>query len=115
MIEFYASKMLGALGSDLAAISWFFSRPFESPNATLQEKNRSWVLGEAASRLKAQGRFAEALRADRAGLELDEVAMDWQNAAITAHNLSEAELITGECAWARQVSAISAASSSRMP
>ena len=34
-IEFYTSKKLGAAGSDLAAISWFFDPPYETPAAAL--------------------------------------------------------------------------------
>ena len=30
-LEFYAERKLGALGSDLAAISWFFDKPYETP------------------------------------------------------------------------------------
>ena len=58
------------------------------------------MLGEAASRLRAQGRFAEALPAERAGLQMDEDAERWHNAAISASNLSEAELLAGEVAAA---------------
>jgi hypothetical protein len=34
-IEFYSSKKLGASGNDLAAISWFFDNPYETPATTL--------------------------------------------------------------------------------
>ena len=66
-IEFYASRKLGAFGSDLSAISWFFAKPYATPVATLTPADRAWVLGHAASLLRAQGRFAEALPAERAG------------------------------------------------
>jgi hypothetical protein len=95
-IEFYVSKKLGAFGSDLAAISWFFAEPYVTPVAMLTPAERSWVLGVAALRLRAQGRFAEALAADRAGLRMDEDAKDWRNAAISASNISQAELLIGE-------------------
>src|SRR5262249_19532930 len=64
--------------------------------ATLQESDRTWVLGEAASTLRAQGRLAEALPVLRAALRLDEDAGDWGNAAASARNLSEAGLVVGE-------------------
>lgn len=99
-IEFYASRKLGAIGSDLAAISWFFDKPYATPVATLTAADQSWVLGVAASRLRAQGRFAEALPAERAGLQMDEAAERWLNAAISASNLSQAELQAGEVAAA---------------
>ena len=44
LIEFYASKKLGAAGSNLAAISWFFDRTYETPAGTLRAQHRSWVL-----------------------------------------------------------------------
>jgi hypothetical protein len=95
-IEFYARRKLGAVGSDLAALSWFFDKPYATPAAALTPADGSWVLSLAALRLHAQGRFAEALPADRAGLVMDEDSQDWRNAAISAANLSETELLVGE-------------------
>jgi TIR domain len=106
-IEFYSWKKLGAFGSDLAAISWFFDKPYETPVATLTEAVRPWVLGEAARSLRAQGRFAEVLPAERAGLRMHELADDWKNAAIGAVNLSEAELVVGDVAAAVASAALS--------
>jgi tetratricopeptide (TPR) repeat protein len=99
-IEFYATKKLGAFGSDLTAISWFFDKPYETPVATLKAADRSWMLGEAAYKLRAQGRFAEALAAYREGLRSYEAAEDWGNAAGWASSLSEAEMLIGEVAAA---------------
>jgi tetratricopeptide (TPR) repeat protein len=99
-IEYYSSFMLGALGSDLAATSWFFEKPYATPVAALGPADRSWVLSVAAFALRAQGRFADAASAERAGLRMDEEASDWANAAIGASNLSEAELLMGEVAGA---------------
>jgi hypothetical protein len=94
-IEFYTIKTLGAVGSDLAALSWFFDRPYAIPVAALSPAVRGWVLGTAAFSLRAQGRFAEALPALRAALRLGEDAQVWANAAARASNLSEAELLAG--------------------
>ena len=100
-IEFYARKKLGAVGSNLAAISWFFEKPYETPVTTLTAADRAWVLSEASSALSAQGRFAEALPALRAGLRIYEEATDRVTAAaISASNLSQAELLVGEIAAA---------------
>jgi len=99
-IEYYARAKLGAIGSDLAAISWFFDKPYAVPVAALTPPDQSWVLGVAAFGLRAQARFAEALPADRAGLRLYKDAHDWQNAAISASNLSAAERLAGEVASA---------------
>ncbi|MEA2818303.1 MAG: hypothetical protein QOJ86_307 [Bradyrhizobium sp.] len=95
-IAFYTMDKLGAFGSDLAAISWFFDQPYKVPVITLDESSRSWVLSVAAFSLRAQGRSAEALPAMRIGFSREEQAEDWSNAAITASNLSDIELLVGE-------------------
>ena len=99
-IEFYSVNKLGAVGSDLAAISWFFDRPYETPAAALTPPDRAWVLSEASFGLRAQGRLQEALPAMRAALRMEEEAQDWRNAAIAASNLSETELLVGDVAAA---------------
>ncbi len=58
-------QKLGAVGSDLAAISWFFDRPYETPAAALTPPARAFVLGVAGFALRAQGRLQEALPAMR--------------------------------------------------
>jgi tetratricopeptide (TPR) repeat protein len=95
-IMFYASRILGAVGSDLAAISWFFLVPYAVPVADLTEPDRRWVLGLAAFRLSGLGRFGEALPAHLAALEMSETAEDWRSAATTASNLSQAQLKLGQ-------------------
>jgi hypothetical protein len=99
-IEFYSRKKLGAFGSNLAAISWFFVAPYATPVAALSAADRSWVLGEASMALSAQGRIAEALPAMRAGLKMYADSSDWRNAAIAASNLSQTELLFGAVAAA---------------
>lgn len=99
-IEFYASYKLGALASDLVAISFFFDKPYETPVGTLPEADRSWVLGGAAYCLCAQGRLPEARLAHRADLQILEGAKYWLPAACAASNLSETELIIGDVASA---------------
>ena len=100
IMEFYTAKKLGAWGSDLAAIAWFFDWPYETPAATLAPPERAWVLGYASSGLRAQGRLQEAVPAMRAGLRMDEVAQGWRNAAMSASNLTDTELLFGEVAAA---------------
>jgi tetratricopeptide (TPR) repeat protein len=98
--EFYAIKTLGAYGSDLAMISWFFQKPYETPIAALSATNQSWVLNVASQCLGAQARFVEALPAMRTVLRLRKQSGSWKNAAIAASNLSLAELLVGEVAAA---------------
>jgi hypothetical protein len=99
-IEFYSYRKLGAVASDLAAISWFFETPYEAPIATLTTADQAFVLNVASVCLRAQGRFAEALPAVRVGLRLREDAKHWKGAAVEASNLSETELLLGEVAAA---------------
>jgi tetratricopeptide (TPR) repeat protein len=99
-LDFYNSKKLGAVGSDLAALSWFFDKPYATPVAALQPSDQAWVLWMAATGLRAQGRLAEALPAMHTGLRMAEDSQKWRNAAIAASNLSDAELLVGKVAAA---------------
>jgi tetratricopeptide (TPR) repeat protein len=96
LFEFYSGTKLGAMGSNLAAISWFFDRPYETPSDALALSAKSWVLNQASIGLRAQGRLQEALPAMGAGLRMEEAVQDWRNAAVSASNLSETELLVGE-------------------
>jgi tetratricopeptide (TPR) repeat protein len=98
--EFYATRKLGANGSDLVAISWFFEKPYETPIAALTAADQTWVLGVAAYRLRTQGRFREALPGMHATLEMTKETKNWINAAISASNLSQVGLLIGEVASA---------------
>ena len=99
-LEFYSRDKLGAFGSELAALSWFFDKLYDVPAGALNKTEQSWLLGEAAFLLRVQGRFAEALAGMRAALTLDVNAEDWQNAAVTAANLGASELLVGSIAAA---------------
>jgi hypothetical protein len=94
--ELYAMKKLGAIGSNLAAVSWFFDKPFELPAASLPAQSGAFVLSLAGLYLSIYGRLAEGLAARRAGLRLDEAAGNWHNAAGVAGTVSESELLLGE-------------------
>ncbi|HEY1779034.1 MAG TPA: toll/interleukin-1 receptor domain-containing protein [Roseiarcus sp.] len=96
--EFYTGKKLGAVSSELAAISWFFDSPYETPAATLSLPARAWVLNVASFALRAQGRLQESMAATGAGLRMEEAAQDWRNAARSAASLSETELLLGDIA-----------------
>jgi hypothetical protein len=95
-IEFYAASKLGASGSDLAAISWFFERPYEVPIATLAPADKAWTLNQGAYCLRTQARLVESMPTIRAALRMETEAKNWRNAALSASNLSQAELLVGE-------------------
>jgi tetratricopeptide (TPR) repeat protein len=98
--EFYSTRKLGALGSDLGAVACFFENPWNRVSPALTEADQAWLLNEAATRLRALGRLEEALDPMRAGLEMRIKQEVWKSAAIVASNLSELELTLGEVAGA---------------
>ena len=57
--QFYASSKLSAIGSNLAAVSWFFDKPFEVPAKPLRGRGRAFILNQAAIQLL---RFGESCR-----------------------------------------------------
>ncbi len=97
---FYSSKMLGLIGANLAAVRCFFTVPWKQLREDLTAADQSWLLNQAAYRLRALGRLDEAREPMRAGLEAALAAEDWKNAAIRAGNLSELDLTLGDVASA---------------
>jgi tetratricopeptide (TPR) repeat protein len=94
--EAYSTKKLGAIGADLGAIACFFEQPWQQVASQLSLPAQAWLLNEAAYRLRALGRLADAQEPMRAGLALDEKQQDWENAAIAASNLSQLVLLLGD-------------------
>ncbi len=93
--EFFSSKKLGALGTELAALTSFFDAPWAEPSRELNPDDRSFLLNEAAMNLRSLGRLSEALAPMVAGLEIRVEEKDWKNAAQIANNLSGLTLILG--------------------
>jgi hypothetical protein len=91
-IRFYAQNTIGAIGPCLAAVAWFFDKPFEKPHDGLTESESYWVLAEAARLLGYLGRLGQALRASRTCFEMVSNGGSVVNAARIASNLSETEL-----------------------
>lgn len=92
---FYSTNKLGAIGADLAAVAAFFDEPWRQVSPNLTEGSQAWLLNEAAFRLRALGRLTEALQPMRAGLEMRVQQKDWENAAISASNLSQLGVTLG--------------------
>ncbi|MEO1083435.1 MAG: hypothetical protein AAFY88_04270, partial [Acidobacteriota bacterium] len=97
---FYSTKRLGAFGADLGAVACFFDEPWRQPSPSLSEADQSWLLSQAAFRLRALGRLREAIEPMRAGLAMAIGSEAWKDAAIRASNLSELELTLGDVAAA---------------
>jgi len=102
-LQYYSSKMLGASSSDLAAVGWFFEKPYQIPLPGLSTEFAAWVLGVAARGLLAQGRLLEAVGSMETSLSIAEQAEQWQFAAVNAANLSEIKLLGGDVASAVQL------------
>jgi hypothetical protein len=89
------------MSSDLGAIACFFEQPWSRVSPTFaEEADQAWLLGEAAYILGAMGRLAEAIEPRRVGLEMRVKQESWNDAAISASNLSQLELSRGEVALA---------------
>lgn len=96
--EFYSTRKLGAFGSDLSAISGFFSELWSKPVDGLSEDWKAFILNAAGFRLRGLGRLAESAQPMQASLEADETRKKWDGAAISANNLSELYLTIGDLA-----------------
>ncbi len=95
-IVFYALEKLGAVTSDLAAIWWFFDKPFEELAFDTNARNEAIILGAAASCLQSQGRLTEALPAFQAALRLLGAADQFTSAATCAANMGNIQQLLGE-------------------
>ena len=93
---YYSTRKLGAVGADLGAVACFFEEPWRRLSPNLSEADQAWLLNEAALRLRALGRLAEAAEPMRVSSRMCVEQNDWQNASRFSSNLSELELTLGE-------------------
>ena len=100
-IEYYSRNQLGAFGSDLAAISWFFERPYDQPVSSLPSETKAWVLGEAASCLRVVGRLTEAVEVYKHDILAAEATGDFEFISASASNFCDAWLSLGDINSAR--------------
>ncbi len=92
----FIAKKLGAIGSELAALSGFFDPLWSKPVDGLTEAAKSFVLSEAGYDLRALGRLREVAEPMEAGLEIRLKRQEWLHASRFANNLSEVHLTMGE-------------------
>jgi hypothetical protein len=97
---FYTMRKLGAFGVDLGAVACFFDQPWSRVSPALAESVQAWLLSEAGYHLRALGRLTEALEPMRAVLARDLREQEWENAAVSASNLSGLEIALGDIAAA---------------
>lgn len=93
---FYSWRKLGAIGLDLGAISCFFEDLWWRVSSNLSAEDQSWMLSEAALRLKNLGRIQESLQPMKSSLEMAIEQGKWIDAAVRANNLSEVSLTLGD-------------------
>jgi hypothetical protein len=84
-------------------IAFYFARPWSRPSPSLSDEDQAWLLHEAALRLRALGRLAEAVEPTRAAVNAAVEHEIWREAANGANNLSELKLTCGEVAEASHV------------
>lgn len=101
--ESFSSRKLGAMGTDLAALTAFFEVPFTHLNPNLTGEYQAFVLNQASFRLRALGRLAEATQPMQAALDRCIDSNTWKFAAVQASNLSELYLTLGDVAAAVRV------------
>lgn len=98
--ENYSVYKLGAFSADLGAVACFFETPWGRVSPALMAPAQAWMLNQAAFRLRALGRLAEAIEPMRAGLGMAVMQEDWKSSARYASSLSQLELTLGEVAGA---------------
>jgi tetratricopeptide (TPR) repeat protein len=94
--EFFSSKKLGAMGSNLSVLSGLFDPPWSKPVDGLVENIKGFVLNESGFYLRALGRLAEAAQPMQAGLDTAIEQKNWDNAARAASTISELYLTIGD-------------------
>ena len=99
----YSLFQLGAYSSDLAALTYLFPDGWaEEPvkgegEEVLDEKDRSWLLGQAAFCLMALGRMTDALMPRRAGRQIERKIGEWARFCNSSENL--VDLLTTLGRW----------------
>ncbi|MDD9923293.1 MAG: tetratricopeptide repeat protein, partial [Boseongicola sp.] len=94
--ETYATRRLGAYGSDLGAVACFFETPWSRVSSALDEEYQAWQLNSAAICLRALGRLPEAIEPMREAQAIYVKQKKWMYVAICCNNLSELESTLGE-------------------
>ncbi len=92
----YSWRKLGAYGSDLGAVVWFFEKPWNTVSPLLTEEMQFFVMAQAALYLRDLGRLTDSLDPMRAGLEMSVKQEIWKGASRIASNLSELEMMLGD-------------------
>lgn len=93
--DYYSLHRLGAFGADLTALSCFFERPWDQLSPNLSAQQQTFVLNELGYVLRGLGRPTEALRPMQLGLKGRAERADWENASLSAIDLSDLYIALG--------------------
>ncbi|MGI9418257.1 MAG: TIR domain-containing protein [Geminicoccaceae bacterium] len=94
--KFYLTRRHGAYSADLRLVASFFSSSFERPSNELSEIHQAWLYHQAASRLRALGRLAEAIAPMQSALAKSVELRELRNAAVDVVDLAEMQMALGE-------------------
>lgn len=92
----YNRHKLAAIGSELACLAVFFSYLSRQPDAGFTKQEAGYIFSGYGYDLRALGRLREAVKPTRAAMAIAYDLPNWQNAAISAGNLSELYLVLGD-------------------
>ncbi|MDB6122848.1 MAG: hypothetical protein JWQ71_1841, partial [Pedosphaera sp.] len=98
--KFYSLEKLGAFGTDLGTLAYFFEKPWNDVGGEFKEEHRGLILSETGYCLRALGRLSEALKPMRGAANVAVRQEQWHNAAIGTGNLSELDLTLGDISGA---------------
>jgi hypothetical protein len=93
--ENYSAFKLGAVGSDMAALSSFFEQPWSRLSKSFTKTDQAWLMNEAGFRLGLLGRLTEAQVPLQSAVKGAVRMKDWANAATYSFNLCDVALSLG--------------------
>jgi tetratricopeptide (TPR) repeat protein len=111
----YATSQLGAFGTTLAAMSWFFEQPYQKLVPDLDEGLRLWLFHQAGILLRATGRLGEAKEALSQAVRIGKERKDWERASVSGDALASLEVVSGDLESALDTISVSVGLSSRIP
>jgi tetratricopeptide (TPR) repeat protein len=97
----YSSNSLGAFASNLAAMTHFFTEPWQTFLPEIEPDDRAWLLSEVAFHLMVLGRIGDARGLAEEAMRLHERQNRPRLAADSATNLSYMNLCLGDIQAAR--------------
>ncbi|NQZ11356.1 MAG: TIR and AAA domain-containing protein [Algicola sp.] len=98
----YIVHNLGAFGTDLACVAYFFDKTWNKPAAGLTDEDKAATLNWAGFSLRGLGRLYEAVEPFVASVVMRKQQKDWKGAAINASNTNELYLALGNLAQASE-------------